>query len=150
MESDRVVSLKSLTEEQARGVLTGAEDIALSEQSIPRFTMRSYSVFRAEHAVVDGDLVMHFFLPEGVDLKKADPSLQRWWELYWLKTFPEKLDSVARSYFGAGKERLEARYTEEVASWWFRGRGFGQSLDPSALAEGFERALDSAVEEQHK
>jgi len=139
----REVATRMLGEE-GRMVEGTEEDVA---RAVPDFRRVNYPSFVAEHAVINGDLHVHFFLPtEAGDLKRADANLQRKWEAYWLETFPKFLSPVAKEYFQSDKPRLVAKYTEEVASWWFCGRGYGDALNPDELALGFERALDGALQ----
>jgi hypothetical protein len=97
-----------------------------------------YHHFRAEFAVVGGDLVFHFFPP------KRPHDL----DVYWGGFFPAVLDPVAREAFKAEYPRLKAtRITEfEIDSWWFRAYGFGQGLSPPALAYRFLDALERGLD----
>lgn len=151
-EDERTVQLTGMSRTEATQLLREegsmvegtADDVA---RAVPEFKKVSYPSFVAEHGVVNEDLHIHFFLPEGAgDLKRADANLQKRWGTYWLETFPKYLSPVAKAYFGSDKPRLVAKYTEEVASWWFCGRGYGDALNPEELACGFERALDEALQ----
>lgn len=148
MSSDeRTVQLQGVDADKAAGMLHTEgqlvegteEDIA---RAVPKFVESARAEFIARSAVVDHDLVVHFFLPRAAgDLKKADANQQKRWEAYWLEQFPQVLSPTAMEYFQADKSRLVAKYTPEVASWWFRARGFGDALDPVALVDGFYVAL---------
>jgi hypothetical protein len=100
-----------------------------------------YTTFRAELAVTEGDLVFHFYPTPAAHALKQPTPLQ-----YWTELFPECLDRVARQYFNADESRLSAAYTEEMASWWLRGFGFGHVLEPQKFAYGFLAALDAALD----
>jgi hypothetical protein len=146
---ERVVTIQGLPHEQAVSQLQGElgegveEDV---ERAVIQFTEKSYKSFRSEYTSVNGDLTIHFFLPAAAgDLKTASPTQIRQWEVYWLKTFPEALSPTAKEYFQSDKPRLVAKYTEEVSSWWFCARGFGDSLSLSTLAERFFEKLDAAL-----
>ena len=147
--NERTITISGLPHEDAVAKLgdeTGGgveEDV---ERAVVKFTEKSYQSFRVEYASVAGDLVIHFFLPKAAgDLEKAQPSQVRFWESYWLEKFPAVLSPAAQEYFEADKPRLAAKYTEELASWWFRAQGFGDSLDLTALAEKFFGKLDSLL-----
>ena len=67
-------------------------------------------------------------------------------ENYWLTTFPKILDESAKTFFDAGSPRLQAKYTEELVSWWFKAQGYGNRIDPDAYALRFFDVLDAALE----
>jgi hypothetical protein len=149
MPDERTITIQGMSHEQAVSQLSGEmaegveEDV---ERAVVKFTEKSYRSFRGEYTNVAGDLTIHFFLPaEAGDLKTATPSQVRYWEAYWLQKFPDTLSQVAREYFQADKPRLVAKYTEELASWWFCARGFGDSLSLSMLAEKFFERLDASL-----
>ena len=111
------------------------EDVA---RAVPKFTESKRPEFTARFAIINDDIVIHFFLPgEAGDLQRAGANQQKRWEAYWLEHFPKVLNVVAQSYFQADKDRLLAMYTPEVASWYFRARGFGDAVAPSVLVDGF-------------
>jgi hypothetical protein len=151
MSNEKQVSLGEVAPERAVGLLgqeSGRESTASDvESAIPKFEEKAYTYFTARHGVVAGDLVIQFFLPKvAVEAaKKGDATSQRKWESFWLETFRDQLSPVAKSYFHAEYPHLVAKYTEEVASWWFRARGYGDSVAPMALAEGFELRLNEAL-----
>ena len=150
MSDERAVELKGVDEKAAPGMLhqeglteTTSDAVAAA---VPKFTDVEFPAFRGRYAFIEGNIVIHFFLPSGVgDLRKADATTQRRWEAYWLETFPARLDAVAKVHFQADKRRLAAKYTEELASWWFRARGYGDSLNPKGLTESFLKKLDEAL-----
>ena len=105
--------------------------------------------FNAEHSVIEGDIIIHFYLPKHAKQHlKGDnnPAEQQWME-YWLKKFPSVLDPVARKYFDAEYPRLQVKYTKEVASWWFKGQGYDKLIDPAKFVREFLVKLDSALRE---
>lgn len=149
--NERTVQLTGMSESEALGTLHQegvmvegtADDVA---GAVPKFERIQYRMFTAEHAVVNDDLHVHFFLPEEAgDIEKAGAREQESWKAYWLETFRDALSPIAKSYFQADKPRLVAKYTPEVASWWFCARGYGDALNPLELARGFERTLDDAL-----
>jgi hypothetical protein len=147
-EASRTVVLGEVPEAQAVGQLGAEKELSASEveQAVVKFSADSYASFRAEWGVVDGDIVIHFYLPEDAgDLSTAHPSRTVSWQRYWLETFPNVLSPTAQDYFLATRPRLVAKYTEEVGSWWFRARGFGQALSVKDLVTGFLQKLDSAL-----
>jgi hypothetical protein len=100
-----------------------------------------YTTFRAEFAIVDGDIVYHFYVTEEVQkLRDAHK--------YWDAVFPATLQTVAREYFNADYPRLQAQYVPEMASWWFRAKGFGQKLDPQRFSYRFFDTFDAALDKE--
>lgn len=109
-----------------------------------------FGSFNAEHSILDGNIVIHFFLPsQARKFIKGDnnPAEQKWME-YWIKRFPTVLDPLAREYFDAEYPRLQVKYTQEVASWWFRGQGYGDLIDPKKFVHDFLVKLDAALQER--
>ena len=98
-----------------------------------------YTTFKAEYAIVDGDIVFHFFVTDEIQ-KLPDP------REYWLKVFPAMLEPLAKEYFKADYPRLQAAYVEEQASWWMRSFGSGMVLEPHKLAHNFFDKLDAAID----
>lgn len=109
-----------------------------------------HSTFIAEVAIVQDDLVFHFFLPKHLaDLSGGSAEYQR----YWKKVFPETLDAVAQEYFKAGPPRLRAAHVNELGidSWWLRAYGFGaQVLDPDTFVQRFYAKLHGALESSNR
>ncbi len=105
-----------------------------------KFEVKSYSMFRTEYMLNDRDLIVHFFLPSTV----TEDSAQQYRD-WWLNDFPSKMDEVAQEHFNAGPPRLSAKYTEEVASWWFRAQGYDHLLNPLGFLERFFEALNASL-----
>jgi hypothetical protein len=153
MSGERIVELKGVPEKEAPGMLhqeglfeTTAEKVAAA---VPQFTEVKLPEFKARFAFIDNDAVIHFFLPSAAgNLGKADAMTQRKWEAYWMEVFPALLSSVSKEHFRADKPRLVAKYTEDFASWWFRARGYGDSLNPAGLIQTFLEKLASALAAQ--
>jgi hypothetical protein len=103
--------------------------------------VRDLTTFDAEVAVVEGDLVYHFYVTQEVN---DGPNPQR----YWHDIFPAVLEKTAQEYFKASFPRLRAAYTEEKASWWMRCAGFGMLLEPQKMALAFCDVLDQALERE--
>jgi hypothetical protein len=112
----------------------------LPVQPIRFQSVDAYTTFKAEYAIVDGDLVFHFYVTPEIQ-KMAEP------HKYWLQTFPAIIDPLAKDYFKAEFPKLKAAYTEEKASWWMRAFGFGMVLEPHQLAFGLFDKLDAALDE---
>lgn len=155
-ENERTVTLSGVPKAQAPGVLHAAgrmtdeqAEQAVGEvvNAVVQYTQKEYTSFKAEHGLKDGDLVIHFFLPleDPKVLGKADARIQKSWNAFWLEKFPAVLSPVAQEYFQADLPRIVAKYTPEVASWWFLARGFGSMMDPQAFAEAFLAKLDAAL-----
>jgi hypothetical protein len=101
---------------------------------VPVFTrVEDYTTFIAEHTMKDDDLVIHFYPTEESNS-------------YWTSRFPEVLDRVAQAYFRATSPRLQAKFTHEVNSWWFRARGYSHIPDMNGFISGFFDALDQGLE----
>lgn len=145
--AERRVVLKEVPPEKARELLGKAAESALElgDDAIPQFTqLDSYRGFKAEYAVIHGDIILHFFLPKHAQVNS--PEARQAWMGYWLKDFPAKLDPVAQEYFEATHPRLMAKYTSEVASWWFKAQGFGEVLDVGEFVGRFLTKLDEALQ----
>lgn len=104
-----------------------------------------YTTFLAEFAIVDGDLVFHFFLSPEVQAHRDA-------KVYWDSIFPAFLDPVAKEVFKADFPRLKAAKVAEfeIDSWWLRAFGFGYVLDPHKLAYRFLDALDLALDKKNE
>jgi hypothetical protein len=101
--------------------------------------VNDYTTFDCEFAILEGDIVFHFYVTEEVN-QGPDP------RAYWLEVFPAVLSKVAQEYFGATFPQIKAAYTEEKASWWMRAYGFGLKLDPHKYSYRFLDKLDDALE----
>ncbi len=146
-DTERKVVLSDVPEEQVGQFLAEAANGALEvgNEAIPNFKqLNDYKSFKAEYAVINGDLVLHFFLPKHAQLNS--PEARQAWMSYWLTNFPEKLDSEAQIYFESTYPRLMAKYTSEVASWWFKAQGFGDVLDAGAFVAKFLDQLDASLQ----
>jgi hypothetical protein len=107
----------------------------------------NYTGFNAEYAWVDDDLVIHFFMPpEATSSTSPRVAPASTWLKWWTETFARCLDETAREFFSADYPRLVAKYTEELASWWFRAHGYGSVLVPDVFALEFLRRLDVAID----
>jgi hypothetical protein len=150
---ERNVVLDEVNVDDARRIATGTsgEEIRGIEKAIPRFTkVDQFTTFSAEYAFMEGDIILHFFLPDEVRPEEGSPivsrTVKRWWEE---DAFPDCMTIVAKAHFDAGYPRIIAKYTEELCSWWFRGRGFASSvLDPDALVISFLEKLDAMLDER--
>jgi hypothetical protein len=151
-ESERAVELKGVDERVAPGMLhregvVGETTAAAVAGAVPKFKPVSFPEFRAQHAIIDGNIVIQFFLPEAAgNLEKADARTQQRWAAYWLEVFPSHLSRVAKAHFRADKPRLVAKYTEDLRSWWFRAQGYGESLNPDGLVTEFYSKLVEALQ----
>lgn len=119
------------------------------KEGVPEFTKeRKFHSFKADHALIEGDVIIHFYLPQrAMQYIKGDnnPAEQKWME-FWLKKFPAVIDPIAREYFDAEYPRLQVKYTQEVASWWFKGQGYGNLLDLKKFVKSFLEKLDAALQ----
>lgn len=120
--------------------------MAAIEKAVPQFTKLTLYAFKAEWAVVGEDLQFHFYLPAQSKAHLNSPEGRKAWMKYWLETFQEALDVEARAYFEAEYPQLVVKYTEELASWWFKAGGFGAVTDPALLASRFLERLNAVLE----
>lgn len=105
---------------------------------VPKFIQEtSYTTFLAEYVVQDGNIIIHFFLPS--DFKGH---AQQYWEV----TFAVALDTTAQRVFQATTPRLQAKYTEEMKSWWFRALNYDHIIDMQGFINRFFDELDTALE----
>ena len=116
------------------------------KEAVPAFTkVKDFTTFEAEHALIDGDIVLHFFPTnelKGVTKKDG--------ETYWKVAFADVLNRVGQEYFDATAPRLQAKYTEELHSWWFKAQGYSHFIDLSSYLNKFFELMDSALEEHFK
>lgn len=135
-----------MTETQAPEILKQQDEQGVAAL---QFTpVDDFTTFRAEYAIVDEDLVFHFFQPPehvgAIEAKQTalEPRLNH----YWMDSFPRTLDVVARDFFRAESPTLRAAYTEELKSWWLRGFGMAAVATPDARAKLFLQKLDQALD----
>ena len=116
--------------------VTSEEKIPASRiaAGIPNFIkVLDYTTFSAEYAMKDGDLVVHFY---PTDVTKG----------IWTREFAWILDRVAQDHFRATAPRLQAKFTEEVNSWWLRARGYSHIVNIKAFVDKFFELIDQALE----
>ena len=144
-EHERTVSLGEVAPEQAKGALQSlaGSDIGGVANGVPKLVSFECYSFRAEYGLVGDNIVVHFYLPSHA--KTDTPDARKEWMAYWMERFPDKLDVTARSYFEADRPRLVVKYTEELASWYFRGQGYAHMLDPAAFVQKFLSLLDEEL-----
>jgi hypothetical protein len=145
MQSERTVVFGHVEEGTVGQTLTEQVQDNFSTKSIadgiPKFTsVDDYTTFRAEYTLKDKDIVVHFFLPQ--DFRRTGQAAVT----YWTSTFAVALDSVAQECFQATQPRLQAKYTEELKSWWLRARGYDHLIDVSKFMERFFDRLDEELE----
>jgi hypothetical protein len=144
---ERQVVLGEVPEGEAKSALKGEEKEWNAQSlpgAIPEFKDSNRYSFKAKWAVIGEDIQIQFFLPKHA--KIDTPRGAEAWQEYWLKTFAAKLDTVARKYFDADSPRLLAKYTPELASWWFKAQGFAHMLDPEKYVESFLDQLNETLD----
>lgn len=153
---ERKVVLGPIHPEEARKLaMDVASQSCISANSVakgvPEFTKEAFFSFRAEHTLIEDNLVIHFFVPKHAELciKGDNNPAERQWMDYWLKVFPVKLDVVARKYFDAEYPRLQAKYTPEMASWWFRAQNYGRLLSPTQFTHQFLEELNTSLQQHN-
>lgn len=124
-------------------LIGGVQDAVLKFKQIS-----TYTTFNVEYALIDENIVIHFFPPfeayvatQGGGKRVADEYL-----LKWKRHFPAILSPAAMSYFNATLPVISATYVEEMTSWYMRCAGFANRLDPDALVLGFLEKLDKALD----
>ena len=140
MSNERFVQVKEVGENAVEDLQQGFTDEpdALDPQPV-EFTTKEYKTFRVEYTLRGNDFVIHFFLPTSVTERNAHQ-----YRDWWLREFSSRMDACAQEHFEAGPPRLQARYTEEVASWWLKAQGFGHLLTPLKFLERFFSTLDAS------
>lgn len=148
---ERTIRLAEPSPTEARSKAIGMaleSPMAGLEKSVPDFKKVNTKSFRAEYDIIEGNVVVHFFLPVQADQHIKSPNGRAAWMKYWLEKFPAHLDVVAKKHFDAEYPRLQAKYTEEMASWWLRAQGYGRLLNPKKFMETFFDLLDAALQER--
>jgi len=128
--------------EQAAAAFEGIDD-EIGVEAPVFMAITDYTTFRAEYAVLDDDLVFHFYATDEVN-KLPDP-----WR-YWKTTFARALAKVAKDHFQAEYPRVKAAYTDELASWWLRADRYGHVLDMDEFAKRFLSKLDQELDAELK
>ncbi len=105
------------------------------------FTPVSFRYFTAEHTLNDRAVIIHFFVSDKLKAAWDIKQLEYW----WLNTFAATLSVVAKEHFKADAPRIVAKYTPEVASWWFKAQGYGHLLDLAAYLDAFFLRLDDTL-----
>lgn len=156
MSEERTVNLSDMSQQEAgerfeQESRSAGDEVNMAgiEQAVPVFIkVNDFTTFKAEYTWLGGNLVIHFFLTkEMVQLNgttEGGPLVKS----YWVQTFPLVLDKTSKDYFQADSPRLQAKYTEELASWYFRAQGYDDCLDPDRLAMVFFERLDQDLESE--
>ena len=137
--NERFVYVQDMSPENMPEAFTGTGPLEVPKPL--EFAPVVMRYFRAEHAQVDNDLVVHLFVSESVQQKWTPSQIQNW----WLNDFATAMSDTAEDYFGTTSPRLVAKYTEEVASWWLTAQGCGHVLDPDAYLRAFYAQLDETL-----
>lgn len=138
MENERTVAFGQVNEEQVIPALSAQGDLSANAiaKGVPQFIrVEDYTTFVAEWMMQDGNIVVHFFPLEGTLVS------------YWTVDFPAALDRVAQEVFKATAPRLQAKYTEELRSWWLRALKYDHVISVSGLMETFFDSLDHALDQ---
>jgi hypothetical protein len=139
MQSERYVQVADMSPENMPQAFQGA-----GPMDVPRpltFDPVEMRYFRAEHTLSDQDIVIHFYVSSAVRKNWSESQIAPW----WLNDFANSMSNEAQKYFNAGPPRLMAKYTPEVASWWFKAQGFAHMLDVGAFLRAFYEQLDETL-----
>lgn len=109
--------------------------------------VEQYTTFLAEYALLDGDIVVHFFPAQEEYIEVAGRHRVRdEFLLRWQRLFPEVLSPVAEKYFGATLPVISAQYVPEMTSWYFRAGGYANRLNATEFILKFFEHLDDALD----
>ena len=136
-------------ERKQAGGKEAPELIGNVKNAVINFTqVKDYTTFLAEWAVVDGAYVLHFFPPRERYVHTGNGRYQVHGEFLvkWQRVFPAILSPVAEEYFGATYPRLQAVYTAEMLSWWFKAAGMAERFDAAGFISKFLEKLDAALD----
>jgi hypothetical protein len=137
--------MQQVTKEDLGGILNAVGNVL---DATVKFTkVEDYTTFLAEYAFIDGDVVVHFFLPREHYVQVADgykPLDEHL--IWWQRAFPQVLSPVAEKYFAATYPVLMAQYVPEMTSWYFKAGGYALRLDPEAFLLQFFSYLDQAID----
>jgi hypothetical protein len=141
MENERTVGIAEATDEQAAELMEGEPRFYKGvSKAIPRYKeVTNYTNFKAEYALIEKDLVLHFYETPERPVKAGG---------YWHSTFPAVLDKVGQEYFQATAPRLVAKWTPEMKSWFFKAQRYDYVLDIDAFVLRFLERLDAEIDEQ--
>lgn len=117
--------------------------------AVVQFTpVKEYTTFLAEWTILDGAFVVHFFPPRERYASNGRGGMQVHGEFLvkWQRAFPQVLDRVAQEHFQATAPRLQAVYTAEMFSWYFKAAGFATRLDPAGYLTLFFEKLDAGLD----
>lgn len=143
MSEERTVAFGYVEEDKLGDTLRtqqSQDNFQLSDivDAIPKFKpVEGYTTFRAEYALQDSNIIVHFFLPPDFRGDKGS---------YWAIRFPRALDATAQHCFQATRPRLQAKYTEELESWWLRAQSYDHIVDLDGFMTSFFDLLDGALE----
>lgn len=173
--SEREVALVDVDNDTASKRLAEAPDIGNVSDAVLQYAVcDEFTTFSAKYALRDGtDVVIAFFpsssfrnlveMPEPskgdadysmkvLILEQLEGRCRSEWDKkmrdFWLATFPNVLSTVAQRHFEAAYPRLQAKYTDELKSWWVRAQGFGHVLDLDRFMGSFFMQLDRALDSQ--
>lgn len=136
-------------ERRQAGGAAAPELIGNVKDAVVNFTqIKDFTTFLAEYAIIDGSYVLHFFPPRERYVHTGNGRYQVHGEflIKWQRKFPAVLDPVAQEYFQATAPRLQAMYTAEMFSWWFKATGLAERFDPAGFILKFLEKLDSALD----
>lgn len=137
--AERYVAISELPEEQVRGTLQLEGELGIPK--LVDFVGYQGTYFRAEYTPEGRDITIHFFVSDALRQQWAVDVIERW----WLHDFASVLSSVAQEYFQATVPRIMAKYTPEMASWWFKAQGYDHLLDRAAYLNAFFELLDGTL-----
>lgn len=139
MSNERFVQVREVEEGKAPIAFQGEGDMEVPKALEFKVVERRY--FRAEHTMDGSNIVIHFFVSAAMKESWTTTQIEHW----WLKEFATKLSDAAQEYFQATVPRIMAKYTAEVASWWFKAQGYDYLLDYEEFLRAFYERLDETL-----
>ncbi len=138
-EAERYVKVAEVSEGDAAAPFAGTGELSMPQPL--EFSQVTKRYFQAEYSYPGSDIVIHFFV---TDYQKANWQVDQL-ENWWLNAFAQTLSAVAQEYYRATAPRIVAKYTPEVASWWFKAQGYDHLIDQDAFVLGFLELLDETI-----
>ena len=139
--NERSVKVASVDEVDSKAAVGAGVDHGTVSWEPMKFEQETHSHFHVEYALAGDDFVVHFFVHPDALKYWSEGDLERWWQ----NDFATTLSNVAQQYFKATQPRIQAKYTVETASWWFKAQGYGHLLAPLDFLRAFFVLLDGSL-----
>jgi hypothetical protein len=137
--AERYVVVDEVQDGQAPEVMQAASDVSMPKPV--DFVTVDKRYFTAEYTPDGPDIVIHYFVSDAVQNTWPVDAIEQW----WLDAFATTMSTLSQEYFQATLPRIMAKYTHEVASWWFKAQGYDFLLDRAAYLNAFFELLDETL-----